>query len=77
MCAEPRIVASASKLAAEYEANAVLIAAAPELLNALRLNVAYEAVPADRGGSSGPKGKAWAAFIAARDAAIAKAECAR
>jgi len=54
--------------------DARLIAAAPDLLEALKLHVAYEAVPTDRGGRDGPKGKAWAAFIAARDAALAKAE---
>jgi hypothetical protein len=41
-----------------------------DALAALKLHVAYEAVPADRGGKRGPKGKAWAAWIAARDAAI-------
>ena len=39
-------------------------------LKALRLHVKYEATPTDRGGKSGPKGKAWAAFIKARDAAL-------
>lgn len=42
-------------------------------LAALRLHVIYEALPADRGGRNGRKGKAWAAFIEARDAALAKA----
>lgn len=37
---------------------------------ALKLHVAYEAVPTDRGGKHGPKGKAWKAFIEARDAAL-------
>lgn len=55
------------------EANARLIATAPELLDALRLHVAYEAMPRDRGGKNGPRGKAWAAFVSARDAAIARA----
>lgn len=54
--------------------NAYLIAASPDLLEALELHVAYEAVPTDRGGSQGPKGKAWAAFVEARDAAIKKAK---
>jgi hypothetical protein len=43
-------------------------------LRALRLHLAYEQVPADRGGANGPKGKAWAAYVAARDHAVAKAE---
>lgn len=51
-----------------------LITAAPELLQALRLHVEFEAIPQDRGGKNGPKGRAWTAFIAARDTAIAKAE---
>ena len=37
---------------------------------ALELHVAYEALPADRGGKNGPKGRAWSAFIEARDAAL-------
>ena len=37
---------------------------------ALALHVAYEAVPSDRGGHDGPKGKAWTSFITARDAAL-------
>ncbi|WP_277019023.1 MULTISPECIES: hypothetical protein [Paracoccus] len=37
---------------------------------ALELHVAYEATPPDRGGKNGPKGKAWAAFIKARDRAL-------
>lgn len=41
-------------------------------LKALRLHVEYEALPQDRGGNNGPKGKAWAAFVAARDAALGK-----
>ncbi|MBO6901412.1 MAG: hypothetical protein JJ864_08700 [Rhizobiaceae bacterium] len=48
--------------------------AASEMLDALRLHVEFEAIPQDRGGKNGPKGRAWTAFIAARDAAIAKAE---
>lgn len=40
-------------------------------IEALRLHVAFEAVPADRGGPNGPKGRAWAAFIKARDEALA------
>lgn len=39
-------------------------------IEALKLHVAYEAIRPDRGGHNGPKGKAWAAFIAARDAAL-------
>ena len=55
-------------------ANARLIAAAPELLEALKLYDAYRALPTDRGGASGAKHQAYAAFIAAKDAAIAKAK---
>lgn len=40
------------------------------LREALKLHVEYGAVPRDRGGKSGPKGRAWAAFIEARDAAL-------
>lgn len=47
--------------------------ASPLMLEALKLHVAYEAVPADRGGKSGPKGRAWQAFVEARDAALASA----
>lgn len=41
-------------------------------LDALKLHVEYEALPADRGGKDEPKGKAWAAFIKARDAALSQ-----
>jgi hypothetical protein len=58
----------------EAEANARLIAAAPELLEALKLYDAYRALPTDRGGASGAKHQAYAAFIAAKDAAIIKAK---
>jgi len=58
----------------DAEAAACLIAAAPNLLEALQLHVAYEAIPTDRGGSQGPKGKAWTAYVEARDAAIKKAK---
>jgi hypothetical protein len=44
-----------------------------ELYEALKLHVAYEALPADRGGKLGPKGRAWAAFVNARDDALLKA----
>ena len=56
--------------------HAHLIAAAPAMLEAIKLHVAYEALPQDRGGKNGPKGKAWAAFIAARDAVLATVETA-
>jgi len=55
-------------------ANARLIAAAPDLLHAIRLRHAYDSLPVDRGGSNGPKGRAKAAWLAAEAAAIAKAE---
>ena len=58
----------------EIHANARLIAAAPELYEALRLHKVYEETPTDRGWTNGPKGKARAAWLAARDAAMAKAE---
>lgn len=54
-------------------ANAYLIAAAKDMQAALQLHVAYEKIPADRGGHGGPKGKAWVAFVEARDAALARA----
>lgn len=57
-----------------YNADACLIAAAPDLLEALELHVRYEAIPSDRGGKSGPKSVAWNAFVEARNNAIAKAE---
>jgi len=50
-----------------------MFAAGPDAINALKLHVIYEALPTDRGGKDGRKGRAWAKFIAARDAAIAKA----
>ncbi len=37
---------------------------------ALIKHVAYESIPSDRGGKHGPKGRALAAFIAARNAAL-------
>lgn len=43
-----------------------------ELVEVLMLHAAYESTPSDRGGKNGPKGEAYAAFISARDAALAK-----
>lgn len=43
------------------------------LLTALELHAAYEELPADRGGKNGTKGRAWTAFIKARDAALQEA----
>lgn len=51
-----------------------LHAAAPDLLEALRLYDVWQATPTDRGGKDGTKGRAFAAFIAAKDAALAKAK---
>jgi hypothetical protein len=45
----------------------------PDLLEALKLYDAWLALPQDRGGKDGPKGRALDAFIKAKDAAIAKA----
>lgn len=42
-----------------------------KLKEALQLHVDYEKARTDRGGGDGPKGKAWARFIKARDAALA------
>lgn len=47
--------------------------AGPDLLAALQLHIEYEAIPSDRGGANGPKGRAWKEFVDARDKAIAKA----
>ncbi len=52
---------------------ALMCAAGPDLLEALRLYDVWHNMPVDRGGKSGPKGKAYAAFVAAKDAAMAKA----
>lgn len=49
-------------------ANALLIAAAPELLAALKAQLAYEAAPTGTGRLS------WMELVKVRDAAIAKAE---
>lgn len=50
-------------------ANARLIAAAPDLLEALKLQLAYEAAP------TGSKGRpSWMELVKVRDTAIAKAE---
>lgn len=59
---------------ARQQANARLIAAAPDFYNAAMLRRVYEALPADRGGVNGPKGKARTAWLEAEEAAIAKAE---
>lgn len=50
-----------------------LFSASPELLAALELYDKWDKMPADRGGKDGPNGKAYAAFVSAKDAAIAKA----
>lgn len=50
-----------------------LIAAAPDLLEALMLHDAYLALPQDRGGPNGTKGRAHQAWLNAKAAAIAKA----
>ena len=57
----------------ELLANAILTVAAPDMLLALQLHVAYQALSTDRGGKSWPKGKARQAWIDARNDAIAKA----
>ncbi len=62
-----------SKQPRETLANARLIAAAPDMLAALRLYDVYVDTPQDRGGALGPKGQAFAAFEHAKRAAIAKA----
>ena len=58
----------------EAQANARLMAAAPDFYRAAMLRREYEAMPADRGGVNGPKGRARAAWLAAEEAAIAKAD---
>lgn len=45
-------------------------AAPSKAIEALRLYEAWEAIPADRGGKNGPKGRAYAAFLAAKDEAL-------
>lgn len=59
---------------ATSKANAYMLAAAPEMLIALELYEAWAALPADRGGKDGAKGLAYAAFIHAKNAALAKAK---
>lgn len=39
-------------------------------VEALRLYEAFKAMAADRGDKNGPKGRAYAAFVAAKDAAL-------
>lgn len=39
-------------------------------LKALRLFDTYERMPADRGGKNGPRGRAWQAFVEAKDAVL-------
>jgi hypothetical protein len=39
-------------------------------LEALKLFQAYEAMSVDRGGKDGPKGRAYSAFVAAKDVAL-------
>lgn len=39
-------------------------------LEALKLFETYEAMSADRGGKDGPKGRAYSAFVVAKDAAL-------
>lgn len=46
-----------------------------EAIACLKAHVEYEAMPRDRGGKHGPRGRAWTAFVKSRDATIAKAEC--
>ena len=57
----------------EREANARLIAAAPDMYEALRMYDVWLALPQDRGGPNGTKGKALDAFIRAKDAALSRA----
>lgn len=59
---------------AALSALALKMAAAPDLLEALRLYEVYDAMPSDRGGRNGPRGKAYQAFVDAKNAALAKAE---
>ena len=58
----------------ECEANAHLIAAAPDMYEALEAYGDYLSTPSDRGGKNGPKGKAHDKFISLKNAALAKAE---
>lgn len=52
----------------EVDSNGILIAAAPELLAALKAQLAYEAAPTGTGRLS------WMELVKVRDAALAKAE---
>jgi len=52
---------------------ALVAAAGPDAMHALHLFDVWNAMPADRGGNAGRKGRAYAAFIAAKDAALKKA----
>ena len=54
--------------------NAHLIAAAPELFEALEFKAVYEAMPQDRGGKNGANGRAKQAYDGAASAALAKAK---
>lgn len=58
----------------EAHANAHLIAAAPDMLEALKLYDKYKDTPSDRGGINGPKGMAHKRWYLSKIAAIAKAE---
>lgn len=70
-------VVSLAKSLERAEADARLIAAAPDLLEALRLYDVCDAMPSDRGGKDGPRGRAYQAFVSAKKAALAKASPAR
>lgn len=68
---------SLSETAAAHELEDLAPSLAAALLvakKALRAYDAYEAVPADRGGKTGPKGKAWQAFLDAKAAALSEIE---
>lgn len=58
--------------AVDHDGTARLFAAAPKLLEALRLYDVWSATPQDRGGRTEPKYRAFLAFIAAKEAAVAE-----
>lgn len=61
-------------LVAEIDRLEAQAPALADAMEALRLYDIYDRMPSDRGGKDGPRGRAYQAFVAAKDAALSGAE---
>jgi hypothetical protein len=74
ICSIPKSrAADADRIVLTWNSHDTLTSQNAKLREALELHKAWEALPTDRGGKNGTKGRAHTAFITARDAALASA----